>query len=131
MASTVPGCGGLFDPCPWHGGPAKMQETGREKRDRKIQQVDGNADPAWRNEAEATVLRLAATGIDFTTSDVWESGLRRPREPRALGAVIKHLSKAGHIVPAGYYVNSREPNQNARPLCVWRSQTSRANQPQT
>lgn len=81
------------------------------------------ANPAWYQEAEATVSILIRQGNDFTTDDVWEllehTGLRTP-EPRALGSIIRFMAKEGLIKATGSYRKSLRKECHRRPLAVWR-----------
>ncbi len=95
-----------------------------EKRTDNIITITGNfADPAWYSEATAVVKILCKRDRDFTTDDAWElldhTGLKTP-EPRALGAIIRKLSKDGSILSTGQYKKSIRKECHRRPLAVWR-----------
>jgi hypothetical protein len=90
---------------------------------RVIDSAGAFADPKWYKEAEATVTLLCRRGEDFTTDDVWQlmehTGLKTP-EPRAMGSIMRQLSKERLIVPTGMYRKSLRPACHRRPVAVWR-----------
>lgn len=84
------------------------------------------APPAWRSAARSAVLHLAATMPNgFDADHVWrELEDRRapiPPEPRALGGVLKSLSREGRIRKTGAYRESRRAVNHGRPIPVWRA----------
>ncbi len=84
-----------------------------------LRQVERNATMAWKDKAWLVVQQLAAKKTPFTPDDVWETGLERPREPRALGPVMMRAVKQKLIEPTGEWVNSRQASQHATPIRVW------------
>ena len=90
-------------------------------RDEGVARVDSNADPLWKKEAAATILRLAATFAKFTSDDVWKAleGRALTPEPRAMGAQFLKASKAGVIEPTGEYWQSKRPECHGRRIAVW------------
>lgn len=121
MSCTVAGCGWLTMPCPFHGAtPPRIKKTGRELRDKALEEVDLNAESDWKSQAATVVATLAQSGQPFTPDDVWAAGLPRPREPRALGPVMMRAVKSGLIEPTGEWVNSKQASQHATPVRVWR-----------
>lgn len=93
-----------------------------EARDQAIQQVEDHADGKWMDLAVACVLGIAATRRPFTSDHIWDvlDGFDiEPHEPRALGAVMKQLSRRGVIRPTGNYVQSSRPKCHARPVKEW------------
>jgi hypothetical protein len=73
----------------------------RAARDEAIERVEVSASPEWKARARSAVLRLADELRVFTTDDVWRV-IPKPREPRALGAVMQQLARAGRIKHAGW-----------------------------
>jgi hypothetical protein len=96
-----------------------------EARDRAIEQVEANAQPAWKLHCEAAIRWLAKTRPEFTTDDVWEMMHQRlnpmPREPRAIGAMMTNAAKAGVIAPTDRYTPSARPECHRRPVKIWKS----------
>lgn len=94
--------------------------AGRAARDTAIDAVRGAAPDSWLAEAKRCVLRLARTLDSFTTDDVWmELAGFRPPEPRALGAVMRDLARAGKVTATEKYRQSARKACHARPLRVW------------
>lgn len=91
-----------------------------EARDAALQQVAAGAG-RWMDRARPVVLQVAEGRFDFTTDDVWYAlGDDRPREPRALGALMRSLAKDGAIRATGEYRKSVRVDCHARPVAVWR-----------
>jgi hypothetical protein len=89
------------------------------QRDAAIAQVDANADDEWKRYALGFIAELSADLDEFTTDDLWDAGLIKPREPRALGPVMRRAAKRGLIATTGEFRKSRY--RNCAPLPVWAS----------
>lgn len=93
-----------------------------QARDEAIARAEANAAPDWLATAERIVLAVSPGG-ELTTDDIW-TGLTAAgvatHEPRALGAVVRRLAKAGEIVATGHYRPSARRECHARPVPVWR-----------
>lgn len=90
-----------------------------------INQAESHADPHWLAAARAEVDFLARVKDAFTTDDVWQRlenhDTPPPREPRAMGAVMRKAAADRVIEASGMYEqSSREINHN-RPVMIWRS----------
>lgn len=73
----------------------------------------------WANKATRVIIRLAATGILFTSEDVVdEVGL--PPHPNATGGVFLRASKRGLIVWSGQLQKAKRDARHASMLRVWR-----------
>ena len=104
--------------------PTLLDEiAAREAANRAIEQVDRAADPAWKKAAMRSVAELAALRPEFTTDDVWESlhrsGQEMPREPRALGAVMRTAAKMGFVEASDRYAQSARVACHRRPIRIW------------
>lgn len=88
-----------------------------KSRDAAITQVDANADESWKAHALGFVAQVSAQLGKFTTDDLWDAGLIKPLEPRALGPVMLRAAKRGLIEATGEYRKSRY--RNCAPLPVW------------
>jgi hypothetical protein len=93
--------------------------------DAAIADAERNADSSWLAAARSAVNLLRNTGaMNFTTDEVWEELDRRqvprPREPRAMGAVMRACVREGLIESSDSYVKSRRPETHSRPIPVWR-----------
>lgn len=66
-----------------------------------LQRVEAAASPGWIASANDVVATLARARQPFTPDDVWDllddRGVEPPREPRALGPVLKAAARAGTI----------------------------------
>ena len=100
-------------------------EEGERRRDTAIDRVERGASDEWVSEAEAIVRAIIATLPEFTTDDVWDAlerrGIPSPREPRALGAVIRRFALMGACENTDRVQKSRRPECHRRPVAVWRS----------
>lgn len=86
-----------------------------------IARVGEAADEAWMAQARRTLSEIAARLPLFTTDDLWAAGLPSPREPRALGAVMREVARAGICAATDQYRRSTRPECHTRPVRVWRS----------
>jgi hypothetical protein len=84
-----------------------------------VDRCGDNADQVWLDAAEAAVLHVARMRPTWTTDDVWPL-LDGCREPRALGAVLRRLSKQGVIVKTGEWRESVRESRHNAPVTVWR-----------
>lgn len=89
-----------------------------------IARVGSNAEPAFRSAAMSALRGLVRTMPELTADDLWDaleaSDAPMPHEPRALGAVMQSAAKLGLIVATNRWVESRRPQNHARPVRVWR-----------
>lgn len=98
-------------PCPVYVPPAPTVVSSptitqaRTERDAAVAQVEDAADGAWLIQAGDAIRHLATIGVPFSTDDVWDRlyalAVPAPREPRALGPVVKRALTAGIIQPDG------------------------------
>lgn len=96
---------------------AESTAAGREAQ----QRAEDHADPEWKADAAAAVVWCAHNLAEFTGDDVWDTGLRRPREPRALGPIMRKAAGAGMIEPTGRVETARFAFDNGGMKRVWRS----------
>jgi hypothetical protein len=75
----------------------------------------------WLETALAAVTALARERATFTADDVWNTGLKPPREPRALGAVLTILRRDGVVEPTGEFRPTVRRSRHAAPIRVWHS----------
>lgn len=91
--------------------PPKTPAQAVAERDAALDQVAQGTDATWWGAAVVAVTDLAARGETFTTDDVWDllttRGIPSPREPRAMGPVMKACLAAGTITPHGYVPSRR------------------------
>lgn len=78
----------------------------------------------WCLAVEALFIsNLPESGTDITSDNLWETALEEslyPREPRAMGAVMRSLYRQGYIKPLQKWIPSSRPACHSRPLRVWR-----------
>lgn len=82
------------------------------------------ADPTWLKATEKALdAILAKPGAEFTTGDIWDAltkqGVKMPREPRALGGVMRQAQRDGKIVAAGSRMGKR-PSGSTGHTTLWR-----------
>lgn len=92
--------------------------------DEAVARVERHATGEWKVAARAAVLAVAAHRDAFTTDDVWallERANMQPREPRALGPIMRRAVREGVCVATDIYRESTRVACHGRPLRVWRS----------
>lgn len=92
----------------------------RHIADAAIARVGKNSDPEWFATAMYAVRKLAMSREHFTTDELW-CDIDHPREPRAIGAVMRQAKRDGLCVATLRYEHSRRVACHARPLRVWAS----------
>lgn len=90
-------------------------------RDAALERVDAAADPEWKDTALEAVYQVCRTHLVFTSEDVWNAGLAKPREPRALGPVLKRATAMGWCHPTVGFVTSSMTTRHAAPVRQYRS----------
>jgi len=93
-----------------------------------IDRAGRHADSGWLDAALDAIHTLAIDqNICFTTDEVWhllEAGnVEPPREPRAMGAVMRTAQGRGIIRATGEYRKSRRVECHGRPIMIWRKAT--------
>lgn len=88
-------------------------------REAALRRVEAAADADWMRDARAAVEAAARDLGAFTADDLWSRGLQKPREPRALGPVMRAAAADGVIEHSGVYHRSRF--RHATPIPVWRA----------
>lgn len=94
-------------------------DEGTRRKEDGMARAAAGAGISWQEAAEAVVLRLARDRDEFTSDDIWATGLAKPAEPRALGAVMNRLARAHSIVKTGRYVKTSQASRNNAPIAVW------------
>lgn len=96
---------------------------GEQLRDRAINNVE-LSHAEWVSRAVDVVHTVALHRGIFTTDDVWaalaQTPLGPPREPRAMGAVMRAAKSQGICAPTDNWFLSRRPACHRRPLRVWK-----------
>lgn len=97
---------------------AKTQAQMVGERDAAKIRAESGTDPTWATEAAKVIYALAAqtegegpARFAFTSDDVWERleelKVPPPREPRALGPILKAAAKADRIRAKGFTESRR------------------------
>ena len=100
----------LFDPV-----------AGELARDEGIERASEGAGEEWFRDAYRAVVELARSCDAFTSDHVWATGLRKPEEPRALGAVMLRAQKDGVIEARREFRQTAQASRHRAPVRVWRS----------
>lgn len=94
-------------------------------RETAIEQVDDAASVTWKAEAFVAVAHVCETREEFTTDAVWalldERKVGIPREPRAMGAIMRKAVAAGLCLPTDRTSKSVRVECHRRPLQIWQS----------
>jgi hypothetical protein len=92
----------------------------RTRRDDGLRRVEDNAGEEWLTLARRALSLYLLSHAEFFVDDFWrESGLERPRESRALGAVVRWAARERLMEKTGEYRPSVASNLTGKP--VWRS----------
>lgn len=94
-------------------------EEGTRRKDAGMSRAAAGAGTPWQALAEVAVLQVAREKDEFTSDDIWATGLPKPPEPRALGAVMNRLARAHLIMKTGRYVKTSQASRNNAPIAVW------------
>lgn len=88
----------------------------------QLQRVEANADSLWLISAKDAVTEVAERLNNFTTDAVWaELREHAPREPRAMGTVMRWAVKEKLVSSTGQYEASKRKQCNHRPVMIYRS----------
>lgn len=132
--SELVGCLADACDCPRYvrpSGRTRTVEQARAEGQGAQDRAERGTDPDWETKAVEVITSLANT-VDawgarerFTADDIWEELERRqvppPREPRALGPILKRLSKpGGDIHPKGFTESRR---RHGAPVRVYTART--------
>jgi len=79
------------------------------------------ADKQWADAAFAVVCEVARVKPEFTPDDIWDAGLPKPIEARALGGVMRRASSKKLIEKTGRSQPTRQPESHGTDVTVWRS----------
>ncbi len=93
----------------------------RVRRDLAIAQADEHAPDDWRARARAALAEVARSLPLLCSDDVWATGLEKPREARALGAVFQWARREGMIVRTSQFRQSAQVGCHAMDVRVWQS----------
>lgn len=89
-------------------------------REKALDLTGRAADKDWFHRACEAVHTVAKEKETFTTDDLW-AHVEQPREPRAMGAVMRVARLAKWCEASDRTVKSARVACHARPLRVWKS----------
>ncbi|MFT6925517.1 MAG: hypothetical protein ACJAZP_001101 [Psychromonas sp.] len=75
----------------------------------------------WKDEAFATVVKVAESMREFTPDDIWDFGLEKPLEARALGGIMRSAKARGIIEKTGRVAPTRQKESHSTDVTVWKS----------
>lgn len=90
------------------------------KRD-GMERVEVNADPEWKQDALLAVGEVAWRLEEFTSDDIWATGLPKPAEARALGPILMQAAKKGWCEKTGRSRPTSQASRHATDVAIWRS----------
>ena len=92
--------------------------SARTERDEALARVEAGTDPNWAMMAEESVASLARSGKPFSSDDVWEAlnslRVEAPREPRAMGPVMRRMIVDNVITATGFAISRRRHGGTVR-----------------
>ena len=89
--------------------------------DEAVERSYAAADEQWREDADRIIRKLAKKYAEFTTDAIWEAGLPKTREPRAIGGAMRRAARDGVIKKTDRVWQSGDPVCHSRPQTVWKS----------
>lgn len=89
-------------------------------REEAIRTVEKNADDAWKEAALNAVFLVANTQPRLISNDVFRF-VEVPREPRALGPVMRRAERIGWIEATDKFILSPAVTRHRAPVRIWRS----------
>jgi hypothetical protein len=97
-------------------------DDARRERDDAMERAEKNAASEWRSDAMVAIHSTARVRSELTSEDVWESGLEKPRNPRAMGPMMTRAKKRGYIISSNPVRYKPSKLRHMAPLKVWISQ---------
>lgn len=97
---------------------------GTEARDEALERVEYNAHREWLSCAYAAGKHIASYAEPFTADDIRHMmEVHYPgvttHEPRAMGAIMNKLKRAGVITPTDRFIPSTRKERHNGPIRVW------------
>ena len=78
-------------------------------------------DKIWAAAAYAAVHKVAEGMSEFTPDDIWETGLQKPLDARALGSVMRKANREKLIEKTGRVQPTRQTESHGTDITIWRS----------
>lgn len=99
---------------------AKRDASIAAGRDAQVR-VDAAADPEWKARAREAITRVARRQEFLLADDVWDEGLDRPSESRAMGPIFTWAARQGLIVSTEDFTSTSMLQGHGGPRRIWRS----------
>lgn len=96
-------------------------ETERDATISAIERAEANAPDEWVTQADAALIDLARHAPTFIVDALWDSGLQKPPEARAIGNVMRRAARNRLIEATDQFLPSAQPGRHQCPARVWRS----------
>ena len=98
---------------------------GERLKQKALVQVYSASDPAWNWQAVLAGKTVARENNEFTADDIWErlekAGVSSPKEPRAMGPIMRALETAGICSITDRTIPSARPGRHRGSVRVWKS----------
>ncbi|MFV8984672.1 hypothetical protein [Serratia fonticola] len=75
----------------------------------------------WAKAAYEVLVKVATLNQEFTPDDIWEAGLEKPSEARALGGVMRRARAEGLIEKTGRVKPTTQPESHGTDITIWKS----------
>lgn len=75
----------------------------------------------WAKAAYEVLVKVATLNQEFTPDDIWEAGLEKPSEARALGGVMRRARVDGLIEKTGRVKPTTQPESHGTDITIWKS----------
>lgn len=116
----------MFDTTYGQHGWIRVTARAEDVTNEAIERAGTNANPTWREAAEAAVYRVCKRHEFFVSEDVWQElgageQTASTHEPRALGAVMRQAARLGYCVATERWQKTQRVAAHRRPQQVWRS----------
>lgn len=98
-----------------------MTSTEQLSLEDALRRVEEHSPEGWIAFARYVVEQVARTNATFISDAVWEAGLGKTSNARALGPVMIWARKEGLIAPTGEFRKSAQAGCHGMPRRVWRS----------
>jgi hypothetical protein len=98
--------------------PSPTQQEAAAATEMAVEAVEHNADPEWLERAFQAVQICARDNAHFTVDRVWDY-IEKPREPRALGPVMRRAMSAQVIASTGEY--DKSDRRHSSPVMIYKS----------
>lgn len=111
-----------WPPVPWDEVEVVLDgDAAQAAKQEGMDRVERNADPDWKRRAYEIVLKVAEQKPEFTPDDIWEAGLEKPAEARALGPVMATAARRRLIKKTDRVAPTRQEKSHGTDVAVWQS----------